>query len=200
MNALRTTQPASLLLLASGSPRRRELLAHLLDSFEVVVSDVDESSAATDPVRLAAELAQRKAEAVAAAHPGRTVLGADTVVALEGTLLGKPADEAENREFVALLSGKTHTVTTGLCLIAGGQTLSASETTAVTFRALSPAEIAHYAASGEGLDKAGGYGIQGLGMALVKGIDGDYSGVVGLPLGQTLELLRAGGVQTRWDK
>ncbi|GHF99588.1 Maf-like protein [Deinococcus piscis] len=194
-----TTSACSALILASGSPRRRELLAHLLDDFEVVVSDVDESSAVTDPVRLAVKLAQRKAEAVAAAHPGRAVLGADTVVALGGRLLGKPADEAENREFTALLSGKTHHVTTGLCLVVGGQTLSASETTAVTFRALSPAETAHYAASGEGLDKAGGYGIQGLGMALVQGIAGDYSNVVGLPLGQTLELLRRGGVRTRWD-
>ena len=190
--------PASLIL-ASGSPRRRELLGHLLEDFEVIASDADESSPLTDPAALAVTLAQRKAEAVAAAHPNRAVLGADTVVALDGRLLGKPQDEAENREFIGLLSGQTHTVITGLCLVMGGQSHTAHTATSVTFRRLSPAEIAHYAASGEGLDKAGGYGIQGLGMALVSRIDGDYSNVVGLPLTRTLELLRQGGVKTRWD-
>lgn len=186
-------------ILASGSPRRRELLSHLLKHFEVIASDADESSPLTDPAALAVALAQRKAGAVAAAYPGRPVLGADTVVALDGRLLGKPADEAENREFITLLSGQTHKVITGLCLLVGGQAHAAHTETAVTLRRLSPAEIAHYVASGEGLDKAGGYGIQGLGMALVSRIDGDYSGVVGLPLGQTLELLRRGGVRTRWN-
>lgn len=192
------TQPT--LILASGSPRRRELLAHLLEDFEVIASDADESSTEADPTRLAVTLAQRKAAAVAAAYPDRPVLGADTVVALDGHLLGKPANEAENRDFIALLSGQTHTVITGLCLVTGGQTHTAHAQTAVTFRRLSSAEIAHYAASGEGLDKAGGYGIQGLGMALVSHLDGDYSGVVGLPLARTLELLRRGGVQSSWQR
>ncbi|WP_261663591.1 Maf family protein [Deinococcus sp. Marseille-Q6407] len=187
------------LILASGSPRRRELLARLLPDFEVVVSDVDETSPETDPAALAVTLAQRKALAVAAAHPGRAVLGADTVVALGGTLLAKPESNAENRKFLRQLGGQTHQVVTGLCLVAGGQVCTAAESTAVTFRPLTEAEIAHYAASGEGLDKAGGYGIQGLGMALISGISGDYSGVVGLPLARTLELLRAGGVGTRWE-
>lgn len=187
------------LILASTSPRRRELMAHLLTSFEVVPSDADESSTETDPVRLAVTLAQRKAEAVAATHPGRAVLGADTVVSLGGQLLGKPSGEAENREFIAMLSGQTHTVITGLCLVtATGQIHTSHTETAVTFRCLSPTEVIHYAASGEGLDKAGGYGIQGLGMALVSRIDGDYSNVVGLPLTRTLELLRQGGVRTQW--
>ncbi|MFC6591012.1 Maf family protein [Deinococcus lacus] len=186
-------------ILASGSPRRRELLAYLLPAFEVIVSEVSEESAETDPAALAVALAQRKAGAVARQHPGRPVLGADTVVALGGTLLGKPADEAENREFIQRLSGQTHQVVTGLCLVTGGQVHTAYESTAVTFRPLSAAEIAHYAASGEGLDKAGGYGIQGLGMALVERIDGDYSNVVGLPLARTLELLRVGEVMTSWE-
>ncbi|RTR20932.1 Maf family protein [Deinococcus radiophilus] len=187
------------LILASASPRRRELLGHLLSQFEVIASDADESSAETDPARLAVELARRKALAVAGAHPGCAVLGADTVVALGGRLLAKPQDEAENRTFIRQLSGQTHQVVTGLCLVADGQVSTAHESTAVTFRPLTDTEIVHYAASGEGLDKAGGYGIQGLGMALVKGIDGDCSNVVGLPLGRTLELLRGVGLRTNWD-
>lgn len=199
------------LILASGSPRRRELLAHLVEDFEVMTSQADENSPETDPAALATALAQRKAEAVAktyAAYPkaagGRAVLGADTVVALGGALLGqpsilgKPSNEAENRQFIRQLSSRTHHVVTGLCLLASGKAYTAFEKTAVTFRRLSPSEIAHYAASGEGLDKAGGYGIQGLGMALVERLEGDYSNVVGLPLARTLELLRAGGVPVRW--
>ena len=187
------------LILASASPRRRELLAHLLADFAVLASDADESSNETNPQQLAVLLARRKAEAVAKAQAGRAVLGADTVVAYGTDILGKPQNQAENREFISLLAGQTHQVITGLCLVAGGKTQTAFQQTAVTFRPLTPAEITHYAASSEGLDKAGGYGIQGLGMALIATITGDYSNVVGLPLTPTLELLRAGGVPTHWD-
>lgn len=187
------------MILASGSPRRRELLGQLLGQFEVLSSDADEASPEMDPLRLAAELAQRKARAVASLHPERAVLGVDTVVAVGSHVLGKPRDEAENRAFLEQLSGGTHRVITGVCLLAGGQTYRATEQTQVTFRPLTPAEMAFYAATGEGLDKAGGYGIQGQGAGLVARIEGDYSNVVGLPLTRTLGLLRQGGIKTLWD-
>lgn len=185
--------PPPPLILASASPRRRELLAHLWADFTVLPSEVSEDSAERDPLRLAAELARLKARAVAQAHPGAAVLGADTVVALGGELLAKPGSEAENRDFLARLSGRTHTVVTGVCLVHPGGKAVQAESAQVGFRPLTETEIAFYAASGEGLDKAGGYGIQGLGMALVSRIDGDYSAVVGLPLSLTARLLRGAG-------
>jgi len=181
-------------VLASGSPRRRELLANLGVSFRVVVSGEAEDSPETDPARLAGELAALKAAAVARLHPGAVVIAADTVVALGGELLGKPGDEAENRAFVRRLAGRTHQVYTGVTVISAGGTWSGVERTDVTFRPLSDAEVAHYAATGEGLDKAGGYGIQGVGMALVERVGGDYSNVVGFPLGLVIRLLRGAGV------
>lgn len=182
------------LVLASGSPRRRELLAHLGLPFEVVVSEVDEESAITDPIALAQSLAQQKAQAVALLRPEAVILAADTVVAVEGQLLAKPATAEENKRFLRQLSGRTHHVYTGVAVWQAGKLLSDVGKTAVTFRELSESEIAHYAATGEGLDKAGGYGIQGIGAALVQSIDGEYSNVVGLPLSLTLRLLRAQGL------
>lgn len=181
-------------ILASGSPRRRELLANLGVSFRVVVSGEAEDSPETDPARLAGELAALKAGAVARLHPGAVVIAADTVVALGGELLGKPQDGAENRAFVRRLAGRTHQVYTGVTVIAGGEERGGVERTDVTFRELTGEEITHYAAIGEGLDKAGGYGIQGVGMALVERIDGDYSNVVGFPLALVIRLLRGAGV------
>jgi septum formation protein len=186
-------------LLASASPRRRDLLANLGVTFRVVVSGEAEDSPERDPARLAGELAALKAGAVARAHPDAVVIAADTVVALDGELLGKPGDEAENRAFIARLSGQTHQVYTGVTVISGGRTAGGVERTDVTFRELTDAEAAHYARTGEGLDKAGGYGIQGVGMALVARVDGDYSNVVGFPLGQVIRLLRGAGVAV-WGK
>lgn len=182
-------------ILASGSPRRRELLTNLGVPFRVVVSGEAEDSPERDPARLAGELAALKAEAVARAHPDAVVIAADTVVALGGELLGKPGDEAENRAFVRRLAGRTHQVYTGVTVIAPGHTQGGVERTDVTFRPLTDAEIKHYAATGEGLDKAGGYGIQGVGMALVERIEGDYSNVVGFPLGLVIRLLREARVE-----
>lgn len=182
------------MILASGSPRRRDLLANLGVSFRVIVSGEAEDSPERDPARLAGELAALKARAVAQSHPDAVVIAADTVVALGEELLGKPADEAENRAFVRRLAGRTHQVYTGVTVLSGGQEFGGIERTDVTFRALTDGEIAHYARTGEGLDKAGGYGIQGVGMALVARIDGDYSNVVGFPLALVIRLLRGAGV------
>ncbi|EYB66721.1 Maf-like protein [Deinococcus phoenicis] len=182
------------MILASGSPRRRKLLANLGVPFRVVVSGEAEDSPEHDPARLAGELAMRKARAVARAHPDAVVIAADTVVAVGAELLGKPGDEAENRAFVRRLSGRTHQVYTGVSVVSGGRTAGGVERTDVTFRALSDAEVTHYARTGEGLDKAGGYGIQGVGMALVARLEGDYSNVVGFPLTLVIRLLREAGI------
>ncbi|PTA69684.1 Maf family nucleotide pyrophosphatase [Deinococcus arcticus] len=181
-------------ILASGSPRRRELLGLLGVPFTVQVSGEAEDSPETDPARLAAELALLKGRSVARTAPDAVVLAADTVVALDGELLGKPADRAENEAFIRRLAGRTHEVYTGVAVLRGGHEGLEVARTAVTFRTLSGAEIAYYAATGEGLDKAGGYGIQAVGMALVQRVDGEYANVVGLPLTVTTRLLRAAGV------
>ncbi|WP_407571043.1 Maf family protein [Deinococcus altitudinis] len=200
------------LILASGSPRRRELLTHLGLPFRVVTSDIPEISVHTDPAAVARDLAEQKARAVRALLPGVNahILASDTLVALHDpafqgsalrgsaqgdTILGKPTDPEQNAEYLRRLSGRTHQVYSGVALLGpSGELHSGTEMTEVTFRALSESEVRHYAASGEGLDKAGGYGIQGLGMALVAGIHGDYSSVVGFPLALVISLLRGAGI------
>ncbi|ADV68009.1 Maf family nucleotide pyrophosphatase [Deinococcus maricopensis] len=182
-------------VLASGSPRRRELLGLLGVPFRVLTADLPEISEHTDPARVAEDLAVQKARAVAERVDGAPlVLAADTLVALEGAILGKPRDAAENAAFIRRLAGRTHEVFTGVAALRAGQVTSGVERTEVTFRALTDAEVQHYAASGEGLDKAGGYGIQALGMALVACVNGDYSNVVGFPLALVTRTLRAHGV------
>lgn len=192
------TGTAPKVILASGSPRRRELLTNLGVEFEVVVSGEAEDSTETDPHKLALELSRLKAEAVARAYPDAVIIAADTVVASGPTLLAKPATEAENADFIRQLADKTHQVVTGVTVYSGGQFQTEAEETQVTFRPLSESEIAFYARSGEGLDKAGGYGIQGLGMALVSRIEGDYSNIVGFPLALVIRLLRGAGVAV-WE-
>lgn len=183
------------LVLASRSPRRRELLARLGLAFTVAASDADETWPDGLAVSPAAEaVALRKARAVAGtpAAAGALVLAADTVVVLDGEVLGKPADAAAAAATLARLSGRTHRVVTGLALAFGGQETTAHEETAVTFADLSPAEIAAYVATGSPLDKAGSYGIQDeVGALLVARIDGDYSNVVGLPLRRLYDTLRS---------
>ena len=188
-------QPSELVL-ASGSPRRRELLTGLGVPFRVLTPDIAELSAHTHPADIARDLAEQKARVVRAL-PGAAralILASDTLVALDGLVLGKPVNAAQNAEYLRQLSGRTHTVYSGVALF-GPQGLSTDvEATAVTFRTLSEAEVQHYARTGEGLDKAGGYGVQGLGMALVARIEGDYSNVVGFPLSLVIRLLRGAGV------
>ncbi len=172
------------LILASESPRRKELLARTGRAFRVVVSDADESTA-TDvpPADVAMDNARAKALAVAADIPSDAiVIGADTIVVLDGRIFGKPADEADAARMLGELSGRTHQVITGVCLVRNGRCETFAETTHVCFRGLSDAEIASYVATGEPLDKAGAYGIQGGAGAFVDHIEGDYDNVVGLPV------------------
>ncbi len=172
-----SSQPT--IVLASGSPRRRELLKRLGLPFVVKPPAVEEERwPGEDPPATARRLAGLKARAAA----GEWVVAADTIVELNGLVLGKPRDTGENLEYLRLLSGRTHLVHTGLAVTGpdgGEETVS---TTRVTFRELADWEMQAYAASGEGLDKAGGYGIQEKGMALVAGIEGDFFTVMGLPV------------------
>lgn len=181
-------------VLASGSPRRRELLGNLGVAFEVVVSGEAEDSTESDPARLAGELADLKARAVSAQRPEAVVIAADTVVAQGALLLAKPESAEENVAFLRELSGRTHQVYTGVSVISPAGQWSGVERTDVTFRPLTDAEMTYYAATGEGLDKAGGYGLQGIGMALVQRLDGDSSNVIGFPLALVIRLLRSAGV------
>ena len=184
------------LILASGSPRRRQLLEQIGLTFVVRSSDVDESvSPGLTPAQVVESLSARKGEAVAAeAAPGDLVLSADTVVALDGAILGKPRDRAEAEAMLTALSGRTHQVYTGVTLLQDGRRLTGHEVTAVTFRPLSPEEIAAYVSTGEPMDKAGAYGIQGLGALLVERLEGDYFNVMGLPLCRLGEMLARFGV------
>ena len=185
------------LILASGSPRRRQLLEQIGLTFVVRSSDVDESvSPGLTPALVVESLSARKGEAVAAeAAPGDLVLSADTVVALDGAILGKPRDRAEAEAMLTALSGRTHQVYTGVTLLQDGRRLTGHEVTAVTFRPLSPEEIAAYVSTGEPMDKAGAYGIQGLGALLVERLEGDYFNVMGLPLCRLGEMLAQFGVR-----
>lgn len=174
------------IILASASPRRRELLAQIGLKFEVITSDTDESFDDSMLVEeIVKKLAFEKAHAVAKQVSGDSiVIGADTVVYYEGVILGKPQNEAQAREMLTMLSGNTHEVLTGFAVIRLGDNKVAVdyEKTNVTFRSLSEGEIDIYIKTKEPFDKAGAYGIQGLGATFVSGINGDYNNVVGLPL------------------
>ena len=170
-------------ILASGSPRRKELLALIVPEYEVFPADIDE----TLPEGLAAEesaefLALQKAAHVSEKFPGSIVIGCDTVVISEGEVLGKPADISDAERMLKKLSGKIHTVITGVCISCGEHREHFSCKTAVEFYPLSESEIADYISTGEPMDKAGGYGIQGKGSVLVKAVNGDFFNVVGLPV------------------
>lgn len=184
------------LLLASRSPRRRALLDQIGIAFEAVGADIDESRLAGEtPAALVERLARAKALAgVAAAPDDRPVLGADTAVILDGDALGKPDGEAGALEMLARLSGRTHEVLTGVAVARGDAVEARVVATGVTLRPTSHAERSAYWASGEPAGKAGAYAIQGLGALFVERIEGSYSNVVGLPLLETAELLRAFGI------
>jgi septum formation protein len=173
------------IILASQSPRRKELLGQMgLRGFKVISPDVDERMEGNpSPAQMVEELSLRKARAVAE-HQDEDdlIIAADTVVALDGAVLGKPQDERDAFSMLSALSGNRHRVYTGVTVIQGARTVTQSEETIVTFRELEPDEISHYIATGEPMDKAGSYGIQGLGALLVSGIEGDYFNVMGLPV------------------
>ena len=187
---------AARLILASASPRRRELLASLGVPFDVVAGDVDETLEAVPLREAVARLALRKARAVAASRPATVVVAADTIVVIDGRALGKPADRAEARSMLQTLRGRTHEVMTGVAVLDAASGRHATETviSRVTMAAYSDAAIDAYVAGGEPLDKAGAYAIQGAGGALVTGLEGSRSNVVGLPLAATAALLRRFGV------
>ena len=181
----------SALWLASGSPRRRDLLSWAGIHLEVRPTHADETRrAGVAPVAHARELAARKAQA-AQAPPGRVVLGADTVVHRGSEIFEKPTDPDDAVRMLTTLAGAAHKVTTGVCLRRGARVHLLHRTTTVRFRALSPEEIAAYVATGEAADKAGAYGIQGRAGSFVATLEGDYTNVVGLPLEATLEALAA---------
>lgn len=185
------------LVLASASPRRRELLAALGLPFEVDPADVDETNAERDPVRLAESLALLKAHAVAARRPGDIVIGSDTVVALDGRLLGKPADDAAARAMLHALRDRAHEVVTGVAVVAAGRGIEAvaHERTAVVMRAYTDADCEAFIARGEPFDKAGGYAIQDAEFHPVARIEGCECGVMGLPLWTLRRLLHGAGVE-----
>jgi septum formation protein len=189
------------LILASASPRRRELLAQAGYLFEVQALSVDESRrSGEDAIRFATRLAREKAQVVFALRQSSAdpmlVLGADTVVVCDGEILGKPVDAADATRMLLLLSGRTHHVVTGVAVIAGAQVVEvAAEVTQVTVRTLSSQEIADYVASGEPMDKAGAYAIQGYAARWIPRISGCYFNVVGLPLALVTSLVE--GVELR---
>jgi septum formation protein len=178
------------LILASASPRRHELLTALGVGFEVTPADVDETTAERNAVRVAEGLALRKARAVAEAEPGAVVVGSDTVVALDGRLLAKPGDADEAREMLRALRGREHEVVTGVAVLADGRVAADFARTAVFMRSYTDAEIEAYVASGEPMDKAGGYAIQDATLRPVQRIEGCECSVIGLPLWTTRRLLQ----------
>jgi septum formation protein len=189
--------------LASASPRRRQLLSQIGVYFQVLSVDVDESIGAGEAAeRYVSRLAQAKAAAglarrIAARHgpaAGAPVLGADTAVVAGGAILGKPADCADAQRMLGLLSAKTHEVLTAVALATDDGVLSRLSRSEVTFREITPEEARDYWNTGESRDKAGAYAIQGYGAVFVSGLRGSYSGVMGLPLYETAQLLRAAGV------
>jgi septum formation protein len=190
------------IILASASPRRAALLAQVGLPFQVVPSGLEENGAApsgrmADHERLARTLAQAKAEEVAARVRRGLVIGADTIVVCEGVAYGKPRDAPEAETFLLRLAGRTHHVITAVAVVdaASGRSEGAAVVTAVHMRQIDGREAAAYVATGEPLDKAGAYGIQGRGALLVEGIEGDYSAVVGLPLPTLAAILRRFGVR-----
>jgi septum formation protein len=182
------------IVLASSSPRRRELLGLLGLTFDVSAADLDETWRDGEPPPVHAErLAREKADA--RARPGAVVIGADTIVVIDGAILGKPRDAADARAMLRRLAGREHEVFTAVAVAYGGRTVSGVQRTIVRFRALDDAAIAEYVATGEPLDKAGAYGIQGYGAVLVERIEGDYFTVMGLGLALLVDLLGRVGLR-----
>jgi septum formation protein len=193
-----------MIVLASASPRRHEILRNAGIPFSVQAADIDETPLKDELPRDCAErLAREKALTVWRMRPGDMVLGADTIVVADGAILGKPFDGDDAVRMLRLLSGRVHQVITGVCVVGGRgdsqltssepETRTASETTSVTMNELSDAEIRKYVATGEPMDKAGAYAIQGIASRWIPRIEGDYSNVVGLPMALVYSMLRERG-------
>jgi septum formation protein len=182
------------IVLASQSPRRAELIGRLGLEFDTIPADLDESYMPGEtPPEHAERLARDKALAVAAAHEDALVVGSDTIVVVDGDVLGKPRDPAQAVEMLVRLAGREHEVCTGVAVVQRGRVESGLERVRVRFRALDRRACEEYVATGEPMDKAGAYGIQGFGSALVEGIDGDYFAVMGLPVVRMLALFERFG-------
>jgi septum formation protein len=187
---IKRVRTKKMIILASASPRRKEILSELGVDFSVVVADTDESSDIRDPVALTEELARRKGLAVYERlkksgeydADSAIIISADTVVCRDGEILGKPRDREDAIAMLTTLSGRAHTVVSGVAVTVRGVARSASSVTTVRVQDISPSEIEKYVDSGEPMDKAGAYGIQGRFSVFVEGIDGCYFGVVGLPV------------------
>jgi septum formation protein len=183
-----------MLVLASSSPRRQELLRNAGFEFAVQPANItEELQAGETPKAFAERLAREKAEEVFQQRPNDIILGADTIVIVEGEILGKPRDNADAERMLKLLSGRNHQVTTGVCLMGGGFSDVRSENTSVQMVPFSDKEIASYVATGECLDKAGAYPIQGFASRWISRIEGDYFNVVGLPVSLVYRMLREHG-------
>ena len=182
------------IILASQSPRRAELLARLELSFDVLPADIDESYLPHEtPPAHAERLAREKAQVVARTHPHALVVGSDTIVVVDGDVLGKPRDRAEAVAMLTRLSGRDHEVCSGIAIAHDGRVESGLERVRVRFRALDAHAWEEYVATGEPMDKAGAYGIQGFGSAVVQSIEGDFFAVMGLPVVRMLELIERFG-------
>ena len=180
-----------MLVLASASPRRRELLTQAGLDFEVHAAHIDESRHAHEPAAdYVQRLALEKAQAVLSLFPSATVLGADTTVVLDNEIMNKPADVADAERMLRALSGRTHQVHTGIAVVTASTQRTHLETTDVTFSEIGEEDLAQYVASRDPLDKAGAYGIQGFAARWIPRIEGDYFNVVGLPIAATVRLLR----------
>ena len=189
------------IVLASASPRRRQLLEMLRIPFEIEPSGIDEVVHPGEAPRdYVLRVAREKGEAVARRRPGRLVLAADTEVVLDGEVFGKPADAAGAVGMLLRLQGRTHQVLTGVTVARGGRLEQALDVTAVTFRPADEAALCDYVATGEPLDKAGAYAVQGLGGALIARIEGDVFGVMGLPLRLVIDLLAKFGRPYRFTR
>ncbi|MGQ0643272.1 MAG: Maf family protein [Gemmatimonadaceae bacterium] len=189
-----TTAPVRVVL-ASSSPRRTELLRLIRVDHEVRPAHIDETQRPGESPRGYAErLAREKAQAVAREHADAVVIGADTIVVVDGDVLGKPNDAREATEMLRRLNGRTHVVDTAVAVARDGRVRAAVEEVEVTFRSLSVVDIERYIATGEPMDKAGAYGIQGYGATIVERVSGDYFAVMGLPLGMLVRLLREVGL------
>lgn len=185
------------IILASNSPRRRELLAQIgIRDFQILSPDVDEAvESGLSPARMVEALSLRKARAAAGrAGAEDLILAADTVVALDGAVLGKPRSGDEAFAMLSALSGREHHVYTGVTVLLEGRAVTEHEQTAVTFRALEPGEIRGYIATGEPMDKAGAYGVQGRGALLVERLEGDFFNVMGLPVLRLARMLEKFGI------
>ena len=176
------------IILASASPRRKEILELADLKFDVMPSDAQEITTKTAPNEVVMELASIKAKDIYKKSEKQSmIVGADTVVAYQGQILGKPTAKADAKRMLTMLSGQTHEVYTGVCVIEDGKTKTFYEETKVTFYEISDEQINHYIKTGEPMDKAGSYGIQGKAAVFIKGIEGDYYNVVGFPIARFLQ-------------